>query len=79
MVRTIIDLRSDTVTRPSTAMRTAIADADVGDDVFLEDPTINRLQERAAQIFRHLGQIFLIVLRQDDFENSRPVCRQHAR
>jgi threonine aldolase len=44
----IIDLRSDTVTRPSAAMRAAMAAAEVGDDVFGEDPTINRLQERAA-------------------------------
>lgn len=46
-----IDLRSDTVTRPSAAMRSAMAEAEVGDDVFLEDPTVNRLQERAAAVF----------------------------
>jgi threonine aldolase len=44
----IIDLRSDTVTRPSKAMRRAMAAAEVGDDVFGEDPTINQLEERAA-------------------------------
>jgi len=44
-----IDLRSDTVTRPSPAMRQAMAQAEVGDDVFGEDPTVNRLQERAAE------------------------------
>ena len=43
-----IDLRSDTVTRPTPAMREAMASAPVGDDVYGEDPTINRLQERAA-------------------------------
>ena len=43
-----IDLRSDTMTRPTTAMRKAMADAEVGDDVFGEDPTVNRLQEIAA-------------------------------
>lgn len=43
-----IDLRSDTVTRPTAAMRAAMAAAEVGDDVYGEDPTINRLQERAA-------------------------------
>ena len=48
---TVIDLRSDTVTRPSPSMRTAMAAAEVGDDVFLEDPTLNRLQDRAAEIF----------------------------
>ena len=45
-----IDLRSDTVTRPTPEMRRAIAEAEVGDDVFGEDPTINRLEERAAEI-----------------------------
>ncbi len=45
-----IDLRSDTVTKPTPAMRKAMADAEVGDDVFGEDPTINRLQERVAEI-----------------------------
>ncbi len=46
----MIDLRSDTVTRPSAGMRAAMAAAEVGDDVFGEDPTINRLQERAAAL-----------------------------
>jgi len=45
-----IDLRSDTVTTPTPAMRRAMADAEVGDDVFGEDPTINRFQERAAEL-----------------------------
>ena len=55
----VIDLRSDTVTRPSPAMRRAMADAEVGDDVYLEDPTINRLQERAAQIFGKEAGLFV--------------------
>ncbi|HET9178199.1 MAG TPA: GntG family PLP-dependent aldolase [Terriglobia bacterium] len=46
-----VDLRSDTVTRPTPAMRRAMAEAEVGDDVYREDPTVNRLQERAAEIF----------------------------
>ncbi len=46
----VIDLRSDTITRPSEAMREAMARAEVGDDVFGEDPTVNRLQERVAEI-----------------------------
>ena len=54
-----IDLRSDTVTRPSAAMRRAMADADVGDDVFLEDPTLNRLQERAAALFTREAALFV--------------------
>ena len=45
-----IDLRSDTVTVPSPEMRRAILEAEVGDDVYGEDPTINRLQERAAEL-----------------------------
>jgi threonine aldolase len=47
----IIDLRSDTVTRPTPAMRAAMAAAEVGDDVYGEDPTVNRLEARAAEIF----------------------------
>ena len=43
-----IDLRSDTVTQPTPAMREAMATAQVGDDVFGDDPTVNRLQELAA-------------------------------
>jgi threonine aldolase len=46
----VIDLRSDTVTHPTDEMRRAMADAEVGDDVFAEDPSINRLQERAAEL-----------------------------
>jgi threonine aldolase len=47
----IVDLRSDTVTRPSPGMRKAMNDAELGDDVFGDDPTVNRLQARAAEIF----------------------------
>lgn len=46
-----IDLRSDTLTKPSPAMREAMARAEVGDDVYREDPTVRRLEERAAEIF----------------------------
>ena len=46
----VIDLRSDTVTKPSAAMRDFIARAEVGDDVFGEDPTINQLQKRVAEL-----------------------------
>jgi threonine aldolase len=45
----IVDLRSDTITRPTAAMRKSMAEAEVGDDVFKEDPTVNRLEEMAAQ------------------------------
>src|SRR5688572_9533419 len=46
-----IDLRSDTVTRPSAGMRRAMLEAPLGDDVFGDDPTVNRLQEHAASLF----------------------------
>jgi threonine aldolase len=55
----MIDLRSDTVTRPTPAMRRAMAEAEVGDDVYGEDPTVNRLQERAAEIFEKEAAIFV--------------------
>src|SRR3990172_7793338 len=45
----IIDLRSDTVTQPTPEMRRAMAEAEVGDDVYGEDPTVNRLQQVAAE------------------------------
>jgi threonine aldolase len=54
-----IDLRSDTVTRPTPAMRRAMADAEVGDDVYGEDPTVNRLQSRAAEIFEREAALFV--------------------
>src|SRR6516164_9001082 len=59
MAHSPIDLRSDTVTRPSPEMRRAMADAEVGDDVFIEDPTINRLQDRAAEVFRREAALFV--------------------
>jgi threonine aldolase len=59
MSGTIIDLRSDTVTKPSPAMRQAMAEAEVGDDVYLEDPTVNRLQDRAAEIFAREAGLFV--------------------
>jgi threonine aldolase len=55
----IIDLRSDTVTKPSPAMRRAMAEAEVGDDVYIEDPTVNRLQARAAEIFGREAGLFV--------------------
>jgi threonine aldolase len=55
----MIDLRSDTVTKPTPAMRRAMAAAEVGDDVYGEDPTVNRLQERAAEIFEKEAAIFV--------------------
>lgn len=55
----MIDLRSDTVTRPSPAMREAIARAEVGDDVFGDDPTVNALQERMAQMLGKEAALFM--------------------
>jgi threonine aldolase len=55
----IIDLRSDTVTKPTAAMREAMANAEVGDDVYGEDPTVNRLEARAAEIFGREAAIFV--------------------
>jgi threonine aldolase len=54
-----VDLRSDTVTKPTPEMRRAMADAAVGDDVYGEDPTVNRLQERAAEIFGREAALFV--------------------
>ena len=54
-----LDLRSDTVTRPTPAMREAIARAEVGDDVYGEDPTVNRLQARAAELLGKQAALFV--------------------
>ena len=53
-----IDLRSDTVTQPTVAMREAIANAAVGDDVYGDDPTVNSLEERVAALFGHEAALF---------------------
>ena len=55
----MIDLRSDTLTKPTAAMREAMAAADVGDDVYGEDPTINRLEARAAEVFGREAALFV--------------------
>src|SRR5579859_3325160 len=57
--RASIDLRSDTVTQPTAEMRRAMAEAEVADDVYGEDPTMNRLHELAAQIFQKEAAIFV--------------------
>ncbi|MCS6850639.1 MAG: low-specificity L-threonine aldolase [Gemmataceae bacterium] len=54
-----IDLRSDTVTRPTPGMRAAMQAAEVGDDVFGEDPTVNRLQERVAELLGKEAALFV--------------------
>jgi threonine aldolase len=54
-----VDLRSDTLTRPTPAMRRAMADAEVGDDVYREDPTVTALEERVAELFGHEAALFV--------------------
>jgi threonine aldolase len=55
----LVDLRSDTVTRPTPAMRTAMAEAIVGDDVYGEDPTVNALEQRVADLLGHEAGLFV--------------------
>ena len=55
----MIDLRSDTVTKPTPAMRRAMSEAEVGDDVYGEDPTVNRLEQRAAEITGKEAAVFV--------------------
>lgn len=59
MKTTFIDLRSDTVTRPSAGMLAAMAEAEVGDDVFGEDPTINALQKKVAELLGKEAALFV--------------------
>lgn len=54
-----IDLRSDTVTKPTPEMREAMAEAEVGDDVYMDDPTINKLQEKAAEMLGKEDSLFV--------------------
>lgn len=55
----LIDLRSDTVTKPTPAMRQAMFEAEVGDDVYQEDPTVNRLEARAAEVLGKEAALFV--------------------
>ena len=81
-----IDLRSDTVTKPTAEMRAAMAAAEVGDDVYGEDPTINRLETRAAEIFGREAAIFVptgsmgnqIALRLHTQQGQEVVCESRA-
>jgi threonine aldolase len=82
----IIDLRSDTVTKPTPEMRAAMAAAEVGDDVYGEDPTINKLEARAAEIFGREAAIFVptgsmgnqIALRLHTQQGQEVVCESRA-
>jgi threonine aldolase len=83
---TVIDLRSDTVTRPTPEMRRAMFEAEVGDDVYGEDPTINRLERRAAEIFGREAAIFLptgtmgnqIAIKAHTHHGQEIICDQRA-
>ncbi|MGI4853365.1 MAG: threonine aldolase family protein [Janthinobacterium lividum] len=82
----MIDLRSDTVTKPTAEMRAAMASADVGDDVYGEDPTINRLEQLAAETFGKEAAIFVptgsmgnqIALRLHTQQGQEVVCESRA-
>jgi threonine aldolase len=81
-----VDLRSDTVTRPTPEMRRAMAEAEVGDDVYGEDPTINRLEQRAAEIFARQAAIFVpsgtmgnqIAIKAHTHHGQEVICEQRG-
>ena len=81
-----VDLRSDTVTRPTPEMRRAMAEAEVGDDVYGEDPTVNRLEARAAQMFEREAAIFVptgtmgnqIAIRIHTQHGQEVICEERA-
>src|SRR5271156_6387013 len=82
----MIDLRSDTVTRPTAKMRAAMAAAEVGDDVYGEDPTVNRLEARAAEVFGREAALFVptgsmgnqIAIRLHTHHGQEVVCESRA-
>jgi threonine aldolase len=82
----VIDLRSDTVTKPTPAMRAAMAAADVGDDVYGEDPTVNKLERRAAEIFEREAAVFVptgtmgnqIAIRLHTHHGQEVICEARA-
>ena len=86
MATGVIDLRSDTVTQPSARMRAAMAAAEVGDDVYGDDPTVNRLEQRAAEIFEREAAIFvptgsmgnLIGLRLHTQQGQEVICESQS-
>ena len=82
----VIDLRSDTVTKPTSEMRRAMAEAEVGDDVYGEDPTVNRLEQRAAQIFEREAALFVptgtmgnqIAIKVHTHHGQEVICEERA-
>jgi threonine aldolase len=73
--RPIYDLRSDTVTKPSQAMRQAMANAEVGDDMSAEDPTVNRLEKRCAELFGKESAVFACTATQANQMAVRVHCQ----
>jgi len=81
-----IDLRSDTVTRPTPEMREAMATAEVGDDVYGEDPTVNLLEKRAAEVFAREAALFVptgtmgnqIALKAHTHHGQEIICEERA-
>ncbi len=81
-----IDLRSDTVTKPTESMRRAMSQAEVGDDVYGEDPTVNRLEKRAAEIFQKEAALFVptgtmgnqIAVRMQTQHGQEVICERRA-
>ncbi len=82
----MVDLRSDTVTKPTAEMRRAMAEAEVGDDVYGEDPSVNRLEQRAAQIFEREAALFVptgtmgnqIAIKVHTHHGQEVICEERA-
>ncbi|HEY6349136.1 MAG TPA: GntG family PLP-dependent aldolase [Candidatus Angelobacter sp.] len=82
----MIDLRSDTVTKPTPEMRRAMAEAEVGDDVYGEDPTVNRLEQRTAEIFERPAALFVptgtmgnqIAIKVHTHHGQEVICEERA-
>src|SRR4029079_2663913 len=82
----VIDLRSDTVTKPSAAMRRAMYEAEVDDDWYGDDPTVNRLQQRSAEIMGTEAALYVatgtmgnrIALHQHVRSGHFVVCAEHS-
>ena len=82
----VVDLRSDTVTKPTPEMRRAMADAQVGDDVYGEDPTVNRLEQRTAEIFERPAALFVptgtmgnqIAIKVHTHHGQEVICEERA-
>src|SRR5215467_9429976 len=82
----VIDLRSDTVTRPTADMRRAMTEAEVGDDVYGEDPSVNRLEQRACEIFQREAALFVptgtigtqIAIKVHTHHGQEVICEERA-